>query len=79
MTRFIVVADSHIRFPDDDVETYPSNAHMVARNKYVVEFCNQIEASFVVHLGDTEVPQAHTALRDFRAAGARLLGCIATS
>jgi predicted phosphodiesterase len=56
MTRFIVVADSHIRFPDDDVETYPSNAHMVARNKYVVELCNQIEASFVVHLGDVVHP-----------------------
>lgn len=56
MNRFIVVADSHIRFPDDDVETYPSNAHMVARNEYVVDRCNQIEASFVVHLGDIVHP-----------------------
>ncbi len=34
---------------------------------------------FVVHLGDTESSQAQRALRDFRATGARLLGCIATS
>ena len=34
---------------------------------------------FVVRLGETEAVQAQSALRDFRAAGARLLGCIATS
>ena len=34
---------------------------------------------FVVRLGETEASQAESALRDFRAAGARILGCIATS
>jgi len=34
---------------------------------------------FVVRLGETEAAHAQSALRDFRAAGARLLGCIATS
>jgi Mrp family chromosome partitioning ATPase len=34
---------------------------------------------FVVRLGETEAYQAQSALRDFRGAGARLLGCIATS
>ncbi len=34
---------------------------------------------FVVRLGETDARQAQIALRDFRAAGARLLGCIATS
>ena len=34
---------------------------------------------FVVRLGETEAAQAQSALRDFRAAGARVLGCIATS
>ena len=34
---------------------------------------------FVVRLGETDARQAQSALRDFRAAGARLLGCIATS
>jgi Mrp family chromosome partitioning ATPase len=34
---------------------------------------------FVVRLGETEAAHAQFALRDFRAAGARLLGCIATS
>jgi predicted phosphodiesterase len=55
-TRFIVVADSHIRFPDDDVGTYPSNALMVGRNEFVVEVCNDIDASFVAHLGDIVHP-----------------------
>jgi predicted phosphodiesterase len=56
MLRFIVVADSHIRFPDDDVETYPSNALMVDRNRRVVELCNELEPAFVVHLGDIVHP-----------------------
>jgi Mrp family chromosome partitioning ATPase len=34
---------------------------------------------FVVRLGETEATTAQAALRDFRATGARLLGCIATS
>jgi tyrosine-protein kinase Etk/Wzc len=34
---------------------------------------------FVVRLGETEATVAQAALRDFRAAGARILGCIATS
>jgi protein-tyrosine kinase len=34
---------------------------------------------FVVRLGETDATVAQTALRDFRAAGARILGCIATS
>ncbi|MEX2172910.1 MAG: hypothetical protein WD872_01025 [Pirellulaceae bacterium] len=34
---------------------------------------------FVVRLGETEATQAQAALRDFRAAGARVLGSIATS
>jgi hypothetical protein len=54
--RFLVVADSHIRFPDDDIATYPSNALMVDRNSRVVELCNQLGAAFVVHLGDIVHP-----------------------
>lgn len=54
--RFIVVADSHIRFPDDDVATYPSNAFMVDRNRRVVELCNRIGGEFAVHLGDIVHP-----------------------
>ena len=54
--RFVVVADSHIRFPDDDVETYPSNSLMVARNEFVVEVCNHIGPAFIVHLGDIVHP-----------------------
>ncbi|MCP4304158.1 MAG: hypothetical protein GY788_04585 [bacterium] len=54
--RFLVVADSHIRFPDDDVITYPSNALMVDRNRRVVELCNELDAEFVVHLGDIVHP-----------------------
>lgn len=54
--RFIVVADSHIRFPDDDVVTYPSNALMADRNRRVVELCNLLDAEFVVHLGDIVHP-----------------------
>jgi 3',5'-cyclic AMP phosphodiesterase CpdA len=54
--RFIVVADSHIRFPDDDVATYPSNALLVDRNRRVVELCNSIGGEFVVHLGDIVHP-----------------------
>lgn len=54
--RFIVIADSHIRFPDDDVATYPSNALMVDRNRRVVDLCNAIGGEFVVHLGDIVHP-----------------------
>ena len=54
--RFIVVADSHIRLPGDDVDTYPSNALMVLRNEYVVNLCNRIDAEFVIHLGDIVHP-----------------------
>ena len=54
--RFVVVADSHIRFPDDDVETYPSNSLMVARNEFVVDVCNDIGPAFIVHLGDIVHP-----------------------
>ncbi len=54
--RFIVVADSHIRPPDQEVEAYPSNAWLVKRNEFVVDLCNRIDASFVVHLGDIVHP-----------------------
>jgi predicted phosphodiesterase len=54
--RFLVVADSHIRFPDDDIATYPSNALMIDRNRRVVEMCNDLDAAFVVHLGDIVHP-----------------------
>lgn len=54
--RSIVVADSHIRFSDDDVATYPSNALMLDRNRHVVEMCNQLGGEFVVHLGDIVHP-----------------------
>ena len=50
------MADSHIRFPDDDIETYPSNALMLKRNEFVVDVCNRIDASFVIHLGDIVHP-----------------------
>ena len=50
------MADSHIRFPDDDIETYPSNALMLKRNEFVVDVCNRINASFVIHLGDIVHP-----------------------
>lgn len=56
MLRFIVVADSHIRFPHDDIETYPSNALMVDRNRRVVQLCNQLDPAFVIHLGDIVHP-----------------------
>jgi len=56
MLRFMVIADSHIRFPDDDVDTYPSNALMVERNRRVVEMCNELQPAFVVHLGDIVHP-----------------------
>jgi 3',5'-cyclic AMP phosphodiesterase CpdA len=63
--RFVVVADSHIRFPDDDVATYPSNALMVDRNRRVVELCNHLDGEFVIHLGDIVHPlpveEAHAA------------------
>lgn len=54
--RFLVVADSHIRFPDDDAATYPSNALMADRNRFAVELCNRLQVSFVVHLGDIVHP-----------------------
>lgn len=56
ISRFIVVADSHIRFADDDTGTYPSNALMVGRNEFVVDVCNRIDASVVIHLGDIVHP-----------------------
>jgi 3',5'-cyclic AMP phosphodiesterase CpdA len=54
--RFIVIADSHIRSPDDEVDVYPSNASLLGRNQHVVDLCNQIDAAFVVHLGDIVHP-----------------------
>lgn len=54
--RFIVIADSHIRPPDQEVDAYPSNALMVQRNEFVVDLCNQIDAAFVIHLGDIVHP-----------------------
>jgi len=54
--RFIVIADSHIRPPDQEVDAYPSNAFMVRRNEFVVDLCNRIDAAFVVHLGDIVHP-----------------------
>ncbi len=54
--RFVVVADSHIRFPDDDIESYPSNALMLDRNRRVVEILNTLDAEFVMHLGDIVHP-----------------------
>jgi len=54
--RFIVIADSHIRPPDQEIDAYPSNALMVQRNEFVVDLCNQIDAAFVVHLGDIVHP-----------------------
>ncbi len=54
--RFVVVADSHIRFPTDDIVTYPSNAFMLDRNRRVVELINSLNAEFVVHLGDIVHP-----------------------
>lgn len=54
--RFIVIADSHIRPPDQEVDAYPSNAWLVKRNEFIVDLCNTIEASFVVHLGDIVHP-----------------------
>jgi len=54
--RFIVIADSHIRPPDQEVDAYPSNAFMVKRNEFVVDLCNRIDAAFVVHLGDIVHP-----------------------
>ncbi len=54
--RFVVVADSHIRLPNDEVDAYPSNALMVLRNQFVVDLCNRVDAAFVVHLGDIVHP-----------------------
>ena len=54
--RFIVIADSHIRPSDQEVDAYPSNALMVLRNEYIVDLCNHIDAAFVVHLGDIVHP-----------------------
>ncbi|MDJ0923158.1 MAG: metallophosphoesterase [Acidimicrobiia bacterium] len=56
LLRFVVVADSHIRFPDDDIATYPSNALLVDRNRRVVEMCNRLKPEFVIHLGDIVHP-----------------------
>ncbi|GMR01711.1 MAG: metallophosphoesterase [Acidimicrobiia bacterium] len=54
--RFIVIADSHIRPPDQEVDAYPSNASLVRRSEFVVDLCNRIDAAFVVHLGDIVHP-----------------------
>ena len=54
--RFIVIADSHIRPPDQEVAAYPSNALMAHRNRFIVDLCNDIDAAFVVHLGDIVHP-----------------------
>jgi len=56
MFRFLVIADSHIRFPDDGADEYPSNALMADRNRYVVNLCNRLDPEFVVHLGDIVHP-----------------------
>jgi Icc-related predicted phosphoesterase len=54
--RFAVIADSHIRLTDDDIATYPANALIAARNRWVVQVCNRIGVDFVVHLGDVVHP-----------------------
>ena len=54
--RFIVIADSHIRPPDQEIDAYPSNAWLVRRNEFVVDLCNRVDAAFVVHLGDIVHP-----------------------
>jgi 3',5'-cyclic AMP phosphodiesterase CpdA len=54
--RFIVIADSHIRPPDQETDAYPSNAWLVRRNEFIVDLCNRVEAAFVVHLGDIVHP-----------------------
>jgi predicted phosphodiesterase len=54
--RFIVVADSHIRPPNQEIDAYPSNALMIGRNEFIVDLCNRIDAAFVVHLGDIVHP-----------------------
>ncbi len=54
--RFVVIADSHIRPPEQESDAYPSNAWLVQRNEFIVDLCNRIDASFVVHLGDIVHP-----------------------
>jgi len=54
--RFVVVADSHIRPSDQEVDAYRSNALLVRRNEHIVDLCNRIDAAFVVHLGDIVHP-----------------------
>lgn len=54
--RFVVIADSHIRPTDQEIDAYPSNALMVGRNEFIVDLCNRIDAAFVVHLGDIVHP-----------------------
>ena len=54
--RFVVIADSHIRPPEQEIEAYPSNAWLVKRNDFIVDLCNRIDASVVVHLGDIVHP-----------------------
>jgi predicted phosphodiesterase len=56
MLRFIVIADSHIRPEDQEIDAYPSNAFLIRRNEAVVSLCNTIDAAFVVHLGDIVHP-----------------------
>jgi 3',5'-cyclic AMP phosphodiesterase CpdA len=54
--RFIVIADSHIRPPDQETDAYPSNAWLARRNEFIVDLCNSVDAAFVVHLGDIVHP-----------------------
>ncbi|NQV06224.1 metallophosphoesterase [bacterium] len=54
--RFVVIADTHIRHPHDEVDAYPSNALMKERSEFVVGLCNNLAAEFVVHLGDIVHP-----------------------
>lgn len=54
--RFIVIADSHIRPPDQEIDEYPSNALMAQRNEFIVDLANRIDAAFVIHLGDIVHP-----------------------
>jgi len=55
--QFAIVADSHIRLPTgNDEGGYPSNRHATARNRYVVDYVNELNPDFVIHLGDIVHP-----------------------
>lgn len=43
--RFIAIADSHIRQPDQESDAYPSNAWLVQRNKFIVDLPRGSESS----------------------------------